>query len=102
MFCEPHSTKQIEDAIGWGLETDPETLAATVLGPWIDSAERTRELCEQVSCPVLVIHGENDLLRPAAIGRALAEAIGGRFVGPARLRPRAARPAARPREHADP
>jgi pimeloyl-ACP methyl ester carboxylesterase len=81
MFCEPHSTKQIEDAIGWGLETDPETLAATVLGPWIDSAERTLELCEQVSCPVLVIHGEKDLLRPAAIGRALAEAIDGRFVG---------------------
>ena len=26
MFTEPHSTKQIEDAIGWGLETTPETL----------------------------------------------------------------------------
>ena len=25
VFTEPHSTKQIEDAIGWGLETDPET-----------------------------------------------------------------------------
>jgi hypothetical protein len=26
MFTEPHSTKQIEDAVGWGLETDPETI----------------------------------------------------------------------------
>ena len=25
-FTEPHSTKQIEDAIGWGLETDPQTV----------------------------------------------------------------------------
>jgi len=23
MFTEPHSTKQIEDCVGWGLETDP-------------------------------------------------------------------------------
>ena len=25
-FTEPHSTKQIEDAVGWGLETDAETV----------------------------------------------------------------------------
>src|SRR5207249_8860494 len=24
IFTEPHSTKQIEDAVGWGLETTPE------------------------------------------------------------------------------
>ena len=29
MFNEPHSTKQIEDCVNWGLETDPETLADT-------------------------------------------------------------------------
>ena len=29
MFPEPHSTKQIEDCVGWALETDPETLADT-------------------------------------------------------------------------
>jgi hypothetical protein len=26
VFTEPHSTKPIEDAVGWALETDPETL----------------------------------------------------------------------------
>jgi pimeloyl-ACP methyl ester carboxylesterase len=81
MFCEPHSTKQIEDAIGWGSEIDPETLTATVLGPWIGSPEEALDLCAQITCPVLVIHGEKDSIRPARIGRALAEAIGGRYVG---------------------
>ena len=28
-FTEPHSTKPREDAVGWGLETDAETLIAT-------------------------------------------------------------------------
>src|SRR6266508_1433979 len=32
IFIEPHSTKPIEDAVAWGLETDPETLIATQLG----------------------------------------------------------------------
>lgn len=29
-FVEPHSTKQIEDCIGWDLQTTPETLIATM------------------------------------------------------------------------
>ena len=32
MFTEPHSTKPIEDCVGWGLETTPETLIATQEG----------------------------------------------------------------------
>jgi pimeloyl-ACP methyl ester carboxylesterase len=32
MFTEPHSTKQIEDCVGWGLETIPETLIASATG----------------------------------------------------------------------
>ena len=32
VFTEPHSTKQIEDCVGWGLETTRETLALTYLG----------------------------------------------------------------------
>ena len=31
MFNEPHSTKPIEDAVGWGLDTTAETLVATEL-----------------------------------------------------------------------
>ena len=33
MFTEPHSTKPIEDAVEWALETDGETLIATQEGP---------------------------------------------------------------------
>jgi pimeloyl-ACP methyl ester carboxylesterase len=80
VFCEPHSTKQIEDAVGWALESDPETLIATVLGPWLGSGDEALALCERVTCPVLVIHGKRDVVRPPEVGRALADACGGRFV----------------------
>ncbi|MGH2822912.1 MAG: alpha/beta fold hydrolase, partial [Thermoleophilaceae bacterium] len=43
-LTEPHSTKQIEDAVGWGLETTPATLAATTLAPELDEPT-LRELC---------------------------------------------------------
>src|SRR6185503_7793630 len=42
-FTEPHSTKPIEDCVGWGLETTPETLALTQLAPDLESDEQ-REL----------------------------------------------------------
>ena len=74
-FFEPHSTKQIEDGIGWGLETDGDTLAATHLGPQLDP-ERTLELCARLQCPTLVLHGTADLITPFAEGEALAAALG--------------------------
>ncbi|HEY8408881.1 MAG TPA: alpha/beta fold hydrolase [Gaiellaceae bacterium] len=76
---EPHSTKQLEDCVGWGLETDPETLIRTHLGPGLHEAE-ARALCEQVRCPVLVIHGDRDRISPPARGAVLAEATGGTLV----------------------
>ena len=76
-FSEPHSTKQREDAVGWGLETEPETLIATQLGPRLETAEELRELTERVSCPVLVVHGSDDQIRPHDSGEALAELTGG-------------------------
>jgi pimeloyl-ACP methyl ester carboxylesterase/predicted glycosyltransferase len=79
-FPEPHSTKQIEDAVGWGLETDPETLADTTRAISLCRTERFRETCARVRCPTLVIHGDEDRVRPHAQGAALAEATGGRLV----------------------
>jgi pimeloyl-ACP methyl ester carboxylesterase len=78
-FSEPHSTKQIEDAVGWGLETDPETLIATAIGPEIDGAT-TRELAARLTCPVLVIHGTEDAIRPFAAGKELAAITGGELM----------------------
>ena len=80
VFTEPHSTKQREDAVGWALETDPETLIATQLAPRLPDEESVRELASRVRWPVLVIHGLDDAVRPHDSGAALAEMVGGAFV----------------------
>ncbi|MGH3110863.1 MAG: alpha/beta fold hydrolase [Gaiellaceae bacterium] len=78
MFTEAHSTKPIEDCVGWGLETTPETLVATQNG--ILDAGHIRELCRQARCPVLVIQGTDDAITPSGRGVALAEETGGELV----------------------
>ena len=80
MFSEPHSTKQIEDCVGWGLETDPATLADTMSALNLCGSRQFAELCTRVRCPVLVIHGDRDLIRPHAQGAALARLTGGELV----------------------
>jgi len=77
-FSEPHSTKQLEDAVGWSLETDPETMLLRFRG-WndkvIDRAEATA-LGDRLSCPGVVIHGTEDRLVEPGRGRAVAETLG--------------------------
>jgi len=80
MFPEPHSTKQIEDGVKWGLETTPEVLIPTQQAAGLGDEAATRELCARVRCPVLVIHGDRDRQSPLARGAALAEATGGTLV----------------------
>jgi pimeloyl-ACP methyl ester carboxylesterase/predicted glycosyltransferase len=85
MFTEPHSTKPIEDTVGWGLETDPETLIATRLGSSADGEpfsdpERAAALATRLRCPVMVVHGDEDAIRPLANGAKLAELAGGELV----------------------
>ncbi len=79
MFTEPHSTKPIEDCIGWGLETTAETLVATEVGNGMDEATAL-DLCRRVRCPVLVIHGTADAITGPGRGVALADATGGDLV----------------------
>ncbi len=78
MFSEPHSTKPIEDCVGWGLETTAETLIATEVDELDEAA--VREMCDRVRCPVLVIQGTDDRITGARRGIALAEATGGDLV----------------------
>jgi pimeloyl-ACP methyl ester carboxylesterase len=80
IFTEPHSTKQIEDAIGWALETDGETLTAADRGLECCGGAATRRLAARVACPVLVMHGTNDAVRGYAEGAALADCTGGALV----------------------
>jgi hypothetical protein len=42
MFSEPHSTKPVEDCVGWGLETTAEALIATCAGEMDEQAGRPR------------------------------------------------------------
>jgi len=79
MFTEPHSTKPIEDCIGWGLETTAETLVLTQLREWMDE-DTARDLCGRVQCPVLVIQGSEDAITGPGRGIALAEQTGGELV----------------------
>jgi pimeloyl-ACP methyl ester carboxylesterase/predicted glycosyltransferase len=79
MFPEPHSTKPIEDGVGWGLDTTGETLALTYLGHHLEPDEAL-ELARRVRCPVLVIHGDRDGIADVSRGIALAEHTGGQLV----------------------
>ena len=79
-FNEPHSSKQIEDCIGWALQTTPQTILDTILGIGIPREELFRQTCARVRCPTLVIHGDRDLIRPHVQGEALARATGGDLV----------------------
>jgi pimeloyl-ACP methyl ester carboxylesterase len=79
MFTEPHSTKPIEDCIGWGLETTAETLIATEIGNGLDEAS-ARDLSARVHCPVLVIQGTADAITGPGRGIAFADATGGDLV----------------------
>ena len=75
IFSTAHSTKQIEDAVGWGLETDPETILRDD-DEGADAAE-ARALCARIRCPVLVIQGTDDEIVCGERGEAVASAIPG-------------------------
>src|SRR5262245_44470278 len=76
-FTEPHSTKQREDCVGWGLDTDAETLVATQLASRLLDEASVRELVARIQAPVLVVHGRDDAVRPWESGARLAELTNG-------------------------
>jgi pimeloyl-ACP methyl ester carboxylesterase len=74
-FTEPHSTKQTEDAIGWGLQTDPQTIVRGLDAEWTNDRDSVLRLGAQVLCPTLVIQGSQDAVVGPARGAAVADAI---------------------------
>ncbi len=80
VFTEPHSIKQQEDGVGWGLETTAETLLLTAPAVAAPTAEDAEAICRQVRCPVLVVHGDQDGIVPYQTGVALARWTGGQLV----------------------
>jgi pimeloyl-ACP methyl ester carboxylesterase len=76
-FPEAHSTKQIEDGVGWGLETDPESLAATKRAPPTFDPATFTQMCASIRAPALIIQGTDDHLTHVSQGAGLADAIPG-------------------------
>jgi pimeloyl-ACP methyl ester carboxylesterase len=74
MFNEAHSTKQIEDAVGYGTSTDSETLGATMHADSVDRDPFLR-MCASLRCPVMVIQGDRDAITGPSRGIELAQAI---------------------------
>lgn len=83
MYPEPHSTKQREDAERWAHEATAQMVADTTdarLGLEGAACPAIEPLCGKVQCPVLVIHGTEDRVRPQAFGERLAELTGGELL----------------------
>ena len=76
---EEHSTKLIEDLVGWGLGTDGETLVRAEVGR-VPGERSVEDQCAAVRCPVVVVHGTDDRVIPYAHGARLAELTGGTLV----------------------
>lgn len=83
MFSEAHSTKQIEDAVGWAHETTAAVIADATAGmhgyDGIESVPIERA-CARVRCPVLLVHGTDDRVSPPSVSQRLADLTGGSLV----------------------
>ena len=80
LLNEPHSTKQIEDMVVWGLDTTPEVLLLTECDLGYEDQAGAEALCRAVPVPVLVIHGDADRICPFERGARVAELTGGQLV----------------------
>ena len=85
MFTEPHSSKPIDDAVEWGLETTPEVLTATRQAPGLmarlrEHPDEARALYRSIRCPLLIIHGTDDAIISWSRSAAIAEVTGAPLV----------------------
>ena len=76
---EEHSTKLIEDLVGWGRGTTAETLVRAEVGR-VPAVRSVEDQCAAVRCPVVVVHGTDDRIIPLEHGARLAELTGGTLV----------------------
>jgi pimeloyl-ACP methyl ester carboxylesterase/predicted glycosyltransferase len=81
IFSDPHSTKQIEDGVAWAAETDGPMLAKTVdARPILPPFDVSEAMYRQISCPMLLIHGDHDQIQPYAKAQLVAELTGAELV----------------------
>jgi pimeloyl-ACP methyl ester carboxylesterase len=80
VYTEPHSIKQREDGVGYGLDTTAETLLLTAPAITSVTAAEAEAICREVRCPVLILHGDQDAIVPYETGVALARWTGAQMV----------------------
>ncbi|BCB83071.1 alpha/beta hydrolase [Phytohabitans suffuscus] len=78
-FSEAHSTKPIEDAVGWGLSTTGAVLVAESAAS-LPKRETVEGWCARVAAPLLAVHGDDDRVIPLRCGERVAELSGGELV----------------------
>ena len=78
---EAHSTKAIEDAVGWAVDGSVEAmLAESEGGQILHDAAQVEATCRSVTCPMLIVHGTEDRCQPIARAHRLAELTGAPLV----------------------
>lgn len=84
MTPEPHSTKQIEDAVDWALDGEPEAMVAEahvdMVPPFPVDTAAAEALALTVQCPIVIVHGTDDRCQPPARARRLQELTGAPLV----------------------
>jgi len=77
---EPHSTKAIEDAVGWALDGSVDVMLADREGAFPFDLDAVEAICRSVRCPMLLIHGTEDTCQSPARAVRLAELTGAPLV----------------------
>jgi pimeloyl-ACP methyl ester carboxylesterase/predicted glycosyltransferase len=80
IFTEPHSTKQIEDAISWAGQTNGQIMTAEMDSTFAGNYALEPEDYLRIKCPMLVVHGRKDPISPAAASEKVAELAGAELV----------------------
>jgi pimeloyl-ACP methyl ester carboxylesterase len=73
---EPHSTKQIEDAVAWALDGSVDAMLADMDVDHPGGLEDVEATLRAVRCPMLLVHGSEDTCQPLARSQRLSELTG--------------------------
>ena len=77
MFPEPHSTKQLEDAVAYGLDGSVEVMLMDEEAPPAADRAEVEEVLSRVRCPVVIVMGDRDNCQPIERGRETARLLPG-------------------------
>ena len=77
---EPHSTKPLEDIVGWGLDGSVDVMLAEAEAPVERDHDGIEALCRSLTLPMLLVHGTDDRCQPIERARRFAEMTGAPLV----------------------